>query len=149
MREILSKLSFLFAVVLLCLTAGCGGLTGNKSIQQPSVCQLAKSSVSWDGALLPAYPKGQPEITILRIVIPPGGTLVKHKHPVINAGVLTKGKLMVQTEDGKTLHLRAGEGIVEVVNTLHYGKNEGEEPVEITVFYAGSKDEPITVYKPD
>jgi hypothetical protein len=49
---------------------------------------LAKNSVSWDGANLPDYAKGTPEITILRIKIPPKTQLPLHKHPVINAGVL-------------------------------------------------------------
>jgi quercetin dioxygenase-like cupin family protein len=149
---------FLFAGLLVCMVAGCGTLradnqpqktTTSKLIQQTEVHQLAKSCVSWDGTLLPAYPDGHPEITILRIVIPAGETLAKHKHPVINAGVLLKGELTVQTEDGKTLHLKTGEAIVEVVDTWHYGKNEGVEPAEIIVFYAGAEGSPITVHKPD
>lgn len=70
-----------------------------------------------------------------------------HEHPVINAGVLLKGELTVVTEGGKTLHLKAGDALIEVVDTWHYGKNEGAEPAEIIVFYAGTEDEPITVRK--
>jgi quercetin dioxygenase-like cupin family protein len=149
---------FLFAGLLVCMVVGCGTLRVDnqpqkaaavQSIQQTEVHQLAKSGVSWDGALLPVYPEGHPEITILRIVIPAGETLAEHKHPVINAGVLLKGELTVQTEGGKILHLKAGEAIVEAVDTWHYGKNEGAEPAEIIVFYAGTKGAPITVHKPD
>jgi hypothetical protein len=43
------------------------------------------------------------------------------------------------------LHLKAGDPIVEVVDTWHYGKNEGKTPAEIIVFYAGTPDTPITV----
>lgn len=106
---------------------------------------LAKTSSSWDGGTLPNYPKGRPEVTILRIKIPPKFKLPLHIHPVINAGVLLKGELTVVTEDKKTLHLKAGDSIVEVVNTWHHGKNEGNEPAEIIVFYAGIKDKPITI----
>ena len=94
-----------------------------------------------------SYPKGEPEITILRIKIPPGSLLPLHKHPVINAGVLLSGELTVVTEDGKNLHLKAGEAIIEVVNTWHYGKNEGNVPADIIVFYAGTMDGPITIKK--
>ena len=97
---------------------------------------------------MPAYPQGKPEITILRISIPPGTKLDTHSHPVINAGVLISGQLTVVTTDGKTLHLKAGDPIVEVVNTLHYGMNEGKVPAEIVVFYAGVVDTPITVVEP-
>jgi quercetin dioxygenase-like cupin family protein len=106
---------------------------------------LAKSSKSWDGKVLPDYPKGKPEITILRIKIPAGSELQMHKHPVINAGVLLAGKLTVVTEDNKTLHLKAGDSIVEVVNKAHYGKNEGNQTAEIIVFYAGVMEKPITI----
>jgi len=106
---------------------------------------LAKTTSSWNGATLPAYLQGQPEVTILKIVIPPKVQLPLHQHPVINAGVLLKGELTVITKDNKTLHLKAGDPIVEVVDTWHYGINEGNDPAEIIVFYAGIKDKPITV----
>ncbi|MFC1480423.1 cupin domain-containing protein [Candidatus Omnitrophota bacterium] len=108
---------------------------------------LAKTSSSWDGRILPDYAKGKPEVTILRITISPKAQLPLHKHPVINAGVLLKGELTVVTEDKKTLHLKAGDSIVEVVDTWHYGKNEGNEPAEIIVFYAGIRGTPITIKK--
>jgi len=37
--------------------------------------------------------------------------------------------------------------IVEVVNTWHYGRNEGDKPAEIIVFYAGEKGDPVTIKK--
>ena len=108
---------------------------------------LSKTTSSWDGKQLPSRAIDKPEITVLRITIPPGALLPMHKHPVINAGVLLSGELTVVTEEGKTLHLRAGEAIVEVVDTWHYGKNEGSVPAEIIVFYSGAVGIPITVTK--
>jgi hypothetical protein len=61
---------------------------------------------------------------------------------VINAGVLLSGQLTVVTADEKTLHLKAGDPIVEVVNTSHYGINQGNVPAEIVVFYAGAVEVP-------
>ena len=92
-------------------------------------------------------PDGNPEITILKIIIPPKAKLPLHKHPEINAGVLLKGELTVISETNDTLHLKAGEPIVELVNTWHFGLNDGAEPVEIIVFYAGITETPITVLK--
>ncbi len=108
---------------------------------------LAKSGLSWNGNTLPDYPKGKPEITILRITIPPKAKLPHHMHPVINAGVLLKGSLTVITEKNKTLHMKAGDTLIEVVKTWHYGINEGDVPAEIIVFYAGIKEKPVTVKK--
>ncbi|GAB6146540.1 cupin domain-containing protein [Desulfocicer niacini] len=113
-----------------------------------TVDALAKTSFSWNEAALPAYDQGIPEVTILKITIAPKTELPLHQHPVINAGVLLKGQLTVVTEDKKTLHLKAGDPIVEVVDTWHYGRNDGDTPAEIIVFYAGVKGTPITVKAP-
>ncbi len=105
---------------------------------------LVSSEISWNGDSLPSYPEGKPEISILKITIPPNSSLPLHFHPVINAGVLLKGELDVIDEHGNTLKMKAGDPIIEVVNTIHTGKNPGSEPAEILVFYAGVKGMEIT-----
>ena len=136
MKKIFSLIS---AAALFYITA-CAGPVNTVNINQ-----LAKSTKSWDGEILPQYPQGQPEVTILKIKIPAGAKLEIHNHPVINAGVLLAGELTVVAEDNKTLHLKAGDSIVELVNKKHYGKNDGSETAEIIVFYAGIENKPITV----
>ncbi len=126
-------------------------LSGNAYGEEKSAVHvevLAKSGSSWDGKGLPDYTSGRPEVTILRIKIPPGAKLPVHRHPVINAGVLLQGELTVRTQENKVLHLRAGQSLVEVVNTWHYGENEGTTPAEIIVFYAGVAGMPITEEAP-
>jgi len=123
-------------------------LLNSASAKKPNTIEievLTKGITSWDGKELPDYAKGKPEVSILRIKIPPGTELPLHKHPVINAGLLLNGELTVVTEDGTTLHLKAGDTIVEVVNKWHYGKNEGNEPAEIIVFYAGIQGKPLSI----
>jgi len=136
--------------IILLLQSGCGMVQISQKANEASIVvkELVKTTQSWDGEFLPAYPQGQPKITILRISIPAGARLDTHSHPVINAGVLISGQLTVMTIDGKTLHLKAGDPIVEIVNTLHYGINQGKVPAEIIVFYAGVVDMPITVVEP-
>jgi quercetin dioxygenase-like cupin family protein len=111
----------------------------------PTKEKFAVSTETWTGKKLPPYPSGQPEISILKITIPPGQRLPMHKHPVINAGVILRGELTVTTDKGEVLHVKAGQPIVEVVNEWHYGANHGTEPVELIVFYAGVKGTPITI----
>jgi len=106
---------------------------------------LAKTTQSWNGHTLPRYSKGKPEITILRISIPPHTSLAWHEHPEINAGVMISGELTVITDKQDTLQLHAGDPIVEVVDTWHFGKNEGDESVDIIVFYAGIKGKAVTI----
>ncbi len=106
---------------------------------------LAHSEKSWDGATLPPYPDSQPRVTVLKVTIPPKGKLPWHKHEVINAGYLLQGELTVVSADGKQLLLKPGDVLIELVNQWHYGRNDGDVPVEIVVFYAGTKDKSNTV----
>ncbi|MFC3879876.1 cupin domain-containing protein [Algoriphagus namhaensis] len=109
--------------------------------------KLAESTQSWNGDTLPNYPEGQPKVTILKASIPPKAKLEMHEHLVINAGLLLKGELTVVDEFGNRLELKAGDPIIELVNTFHYGVNEGKETAEIVVFYAGDIATPITQIK--
>ncbi|MCA9238078.1 MAG: cupin domain-containing protein [Planctomycetales bacterium] len=137
----------LAGIALLVAPLGCrpAPVAAETDVSSPQVTVLIKETCSWDGATLPEYPAGQPEVTVLRILIPPGTRLETHHHTVINAGVLLSGKLKVISEDGKTLDLHAGDSLIELVNEPHYGVNNGSEPAEIIVFYAGVAGEPITV----
>lgn len=134
-------------LILFLLSLQCLLIAGEYAEAKPDVKVLAKSTKSWNGDTLAAYPQGQPEVTILDIKIPPKTKLHIHKHPVINAGVLLKGEMTVVAEDGKTLHLKAGDAIVEMVGKWHYGINEGNDTAEIVVVYAGTVGQPITVLK--
>ena len=115
------------------------------AISKIQVTTLIETTTSWDGKKLPNYLEGSPKITVLKIVIPPKTKLEVHKHLEINAGVLLKGTLTVISTHNDTLRLKAGDPIVELVNTWHYGVNEGNVPAEIIVFYAGVEGTPITV----
>lgn len=94
---------------------------------------LVRSGSSWNGTPLPADPSGEPEITVLRIAIPPGMQLPLHIHPVINAGMLIRGQLLVISEAGPMKRLKTGDGLIEMVNQPHFGRNNGKEPAEIVV----------------
>lgn len=108
---------------------------------------LMKTSSSWDGSPLPYYPSGAPQLTILKVVIPPGKVVAMHKHPMINAGVLLSGELIVISDDGSKLRLSAGEAIVEVVDTWHFGRNDGVDPAVMLVFYAGVEGQQMSIKK--
>ena len=126
----------------------CFGCKSN-AISGTEVVTLAKTTKSWNGKELPKYPEGTPEVTILKITIPPKTRLPLHKHPEINAGVVLKGELTVISEAKDTLYLKSGDPIVELVDTWHFGRNDTSKPVELIVFYAGVKGTPITIKKED
>jgi quercetin dioxygenase-like cupin family protein len=140
----MKRVSIILALFFIVIATSYG-----QNVPKTEVVKLVESSKSWNGAPLPSYPAGTPQVTILKITIPPHTALKMHKHPVINAGVVMKGVLTVSTEKGESMIINAGEPIVELVNIWHYGKNDGHEPVELIVFYAGIEGTPITVPKGD
>lgn len=99
---------------------------------------LLKSSASWDGKAYAAYPAGTPELTLLRISIPPHASLPWHTHPMPNAAYVLSGSLTVERKaDGLSKSLRAGDTLPEMVGETHRGVT-GDEGVELLVFYAGT-----------
>ncbi|MCS4302103.1 MULTISPECIES: cupin domain-containing protein [unclassified Chryseobacterium] len=105
---------------------------------------LLKTTKSWEGTTYPSYPSGQPEISVLKISVPPHKALDWHKHPVINAAYIEKGEIQIEKkEDGKTKWVRQGEVLPEMVNIAHRGKT-GDKGATLIVFYSGSPDLPIS-----
>lgn len=124
-----------------------GPVAGRESPSEPvaPVAEvLLQSGQSWNGAELPAYPDGPAEISIVRFTIPPGTALPVHRHPVINGGLVLSGELIVRLESGEEIRLQAGDPLLEVVNTWHAGRNEGEVPAVAVVFYVGTPGTSIT-----
>ena len=105
---------------------------------------LAKGGASWDGAALPAYPTTAPEVTVARVTIPPHSALPVHKHPILNAAYMVSGAITIVAESGKERKVRAGDGFIELVDTWHHGRNDGDEPAVIVVVYVGSPGVPLT-----
>ncbi|MFM1877390.1 MAG: hypothetical protein RLZZ241_256 [Bacteroidota bacterium] len=130
----------LLFIAALMIQTGCAQET-----PKTEVTTLAETTSSWNGDVLPAYPKGQPKVTVLKFVIPPKTRLPDHYHTVINSGYVIKGELTVVDVNNEVLYLKEGDVIVELVNKIHHGVNNGDVPVELVVFYAGTTDLPITV----
>ena len=81
---------------------------------------------------------------MLLIEIAPGGETGWHLHPVPSFGMVLEGELEVSLKDGQRKRLKAGDALAEVVNTAHNGRNIGNAPVKLVVFYAGSKGQPLS-----
>ncbi|MBC2602204.1 cupin domain-containing protein [Puniceicoccus vermicola] len=136
-----------YSVLLACLASLLHGEESHSV--EPAIQKevLVQSSESWDGQSLPAYPTEEPQISVVRFIIPPNSQLPMHKHPAINAGVLVKGTLTVISETGDEKLLEEGDALIELVNAWHYGRNDGDVPAEIVVVYAGVKGQPLAVLR--
>lgn len=106
---------------------------------------LSKTSTSWDGTEIVAYPTGKPEITISRITMPVGSQLPVHKHTTPLGGIILEGELTVTKENGESKVFKAGDPIVEVMNVWHAGKNTGKVPTVLIAFYIGEMGTPLSV----
>jgi quercetin dioxygenase-like cupin family protein len=105
---------------------------------------LLSASSSWDGELYKCYPPGQPELSVLRIILAPHTQLKWHSHPVPSAAHIVAGELTLERKrDGKKQRFTAGQAVPETVDTLHRGL-AGSKPVVLIVFYAGSPGMPLT-----
>lgn len=107
------------------------------SITLAAVEQLLQTDKSWDGGSF-SYPKGEPEVTSIKILLQEGEQTPFHCHPVPTLGYIAKGDVEVETIDGKKIVLKQGESAVEVMNTWHRGKAVSGD-IELVVFYAGQK----------
>ena len=61
--------------------------------------QILQTSQTWDGIKYHRYPTGQPQLTVLRITIPPNTALHRHHHPVISVGYVLAGNLTIEKRD--------------------------------------------------
>jgi quercetin dioxygenase-like cupin family protein len=112
---------------------------------QIDVQQILQTTQSWDGTNYQSYPTGQPQLTVLRIKVPPNTALHWHHHPVISVGYVLSGELTLEKkETGERTIVHAGQALAETVQTTHRGFTTNE-PVELVVFYAGQVGLPITI----
>ena len=114
-------------------------------LKQVETTELFRTSQSWDGAALPDYPKGRPELVAVKYVIPQGRKLGWHHHDAMNHGVLVQGELTIFALDGTEKVVHEGEAIVEMVGTVHHGENRGTKPVILYMFYLSQKDVPLSI----
>ena len=142
------------AAALSCAAAGCASSCGGAFAKydgatKVEIIELKCTSQSWDGAELPDYPVGKPELVVRRYVFPRGSRLGWHHHPVMNYGVLVQGELTIIAKDETEKVVHAGEAVVEMVGTVHHGENRGDKTVVLDMFYISQKGTPLAVQHPE
>lgn len=104
---------------------------------------LIQSTSSWDGTPYKAYPPGQPQITVLRITLPPHTTMAWHSHPMPIAGYILSGELTIEKRDGTTKQFVAGQAVAETIESIHRGTT-GATPVVVIAFCPGTPGVPVS-----
>jgi quercetin dioxygenase-like cupin family protein len=78
-------------------------------------------------------PKKNPVLIVSIFEIAPGARLARHKHPFSRYAYVLEGGITVEIDGGRRHSYRAGEVIVEAVDTWHFGMNEGSVPARLLV----------------
>ena len=106
---------------------------------------LKKTTVTGDGQKI-TYPKtDNAEVTAMTVDIAPGAETGWHEHPIPVYAYVLSGHLTVEVEGGQRMSYVTGDAIIEVVNTMHNGKNNGADPVQLVVFYLGAEGTPNVI----
>jgi quercetin dioxygenase-like cupin family protein len=79
-------------------------------------------------------PKGNAEVRVSMYDIAVGARLAVHKHPSPRYAYVLAGRLRVSDKDNvRTFEYAAGDFLIEMVDTWHYGEVIGTEPVRLLV----------------
>jgi quercetin dioxygenase-like cupin family protein len=98
---------------------------------------VKKSQTTGNGQKI-VYPvTDRAEVTAMTVDLASGAETGWHSHPIPVYAYVLSGVLDVELEDGQVITYRSGDAIIEVVNTLHNGRNQGPDPVRLAVFYTG------------
>ena len=111
--------------------------------------ELICTSQSWDGAMLPDFPVGKPELRVIRLDFPVGAKTGWHHHTVVNYGIVQQGDLTIVCQDGSERTFHEGEPLVEVIDTIHRGENRGKKLVILNMFYFSAPGAEITIQHPE
>jgi quercetin dioxygenase-like cupin family protein len=106
---------------------------------------LVQADHSWNGKPYTQYPKGRPQLTMLKLTIAPHTKLPWHTHPFPNAAYVLSGSLTLHDKpSGKTKVFHQGEAFAESVDDIHRGET-GDEPVVLLVTYSGTPGVPTSI----
>ena len=95
-----------------------------------------------------ALPASDAQVTVSHFEVAPGARLPVHKHPFQRMGYILSGSLVVANEEiGEETTYDAGEVVMEVVDTWHYGRNDGTTPVELLVIDLAPEGQSNTVLR--
>ena len=103
---------------------------------KPQITLLHSSTTSSTGEAL-SYPSGTPKMTLAQVILPKGGKLPMHTHPVPLIVHVMSGELTSERPTGEKVIYKAGDTFVEAPNSPHKVTNTGQHPTIVYGFFAG------------
>ena len=125
--------------------SGAYGQTAEGKVATAQREVLLQADQSWNDKPYTQYPKGRPELTMLKVTLAAHTVLPWHTHPMPNACYVLSGTLTLHDKaSGKTKVVHQGEAFAESVDDVHRGE-AGDEPVVLLITYAGTPGEPTSI----
>lgn len=109
---------------------------------------LEKSAASWNGTLYARYPGECPEITVIKISIPPNTVLPWHTHPLPSSTYVISGTMTLEDRfSGEKRVIKAGDVVLDSMNEAHRGFT-GEDACVVVNTYSGTPGTPLSIPEP-
>lgn len=108
----------------------------NAEQAKPQITLLHSATTSSAGESL-SYPTGTPQLVVAQVILPKGGKLPMHTHPVPLIVHVMSGELTSERPSGEMMVYQAGDTFVEAANSPHKVTNTGQTPTIVYGFFAG------------
>jgi len=131
---------------LLALLSGCASLAPDAAmpVAPPSTNVVLQTDQTVLGQPI-VYPSGSPdEVTAAIVTLEPGARTGWHRHPVPLVAYMLEGELTVAYQDHGERVYRAGDALVEAIETPHEGHNSGDAAARLLVVFIGAEGTPNT-----
>lgn len=122
-------------------------LTARSQYSGLNIKELLRTDTTSIGQKI-TYPEfANPEVTMLKITIPPGKSTGWHKHSIPVFAYVVKGTLTVELEDHREIKFKEESTFAEMRNTNHNGSNKEDSDLVLIAIYMGGKGEKLSIMK--
>ena len=91
------------------------------------------------------FPQSDNQLVAVLAEVTPGGQVGRHLHPHPLYVYILEGTLTIEMEGHGTHSFSAGEGLAEVVNVWHNGRNLGDTPVKFLIVFTAQEGTPTLI----
>ncbi len=137
----MKKIRFVAALFLV-MTSGFFAAAHADDYQGVKATRILTSTVASNGQKLSYLKTDNPDVTAMLVEIPAGGETGWHVHRVPVYAYMLGGRITVEMEGGKRYEFKEGDAIFEVRDIPHNGRNSGDRPARLVVFYTGEVGRP-------
>lgn len=122
-------------------------LTAKSQYSGLNIKELLRTDTTSIGQKI-TYPEfADPEVTMLKITIPPGKSTGWHKHNIPVFAYVVKGVLTVELEDHQIKKFKEESTFAEMRNTYHNGSNMEDTDLVLIAVYLGGKGQKLSIPK--